>query len=243
MPTTTLFCNACKSVFCGSGIGPAYLEAYYSGYQGEEFIAQRIQVEPSFEARLEARSSKNTIRLRGEHISYSDAVNQYLLNLLPDIPERGLDVGGALGSNSPLRGLIPIDIADIDADAPAASHERESWPFISLVNVLEHVVSPIKLLRSARRQLTAQSSHVFVEVPVEGFMLKAQEQNFWKSKKIWTEHLICFSKAGLSALVSASGLELATDVEVRTLWSDEPETRNNGTVMWALARGKSSARE
>ena len=234
-PTKTLFCTNCESVSCGHRLGNTPMAKYYKGYQSKEFLAQRMSMEPSFGFRMRDRSSPNTLRARGEETSYGDEIDEYLLNMLPALPQRALDFGGGTGSNSPLKRLIPVDVYDIDEEVQPPLSDSTHWPLISIMNVLEHVTSPINLLRRASKLLSNNQSHILVEVPLEGFMRGQKgSSTFWQKKTIWTEHLNCFTPLGLEICFREAGLKLITPVTVREFWSDPSDCRESGAVLLAV---------
>jgi hypothetical protein len=226
-PARTIYCQDCGSVSLGLIVDDGSLIKYYNDYQGEEFLASRYRLEPSFRDRMDERTSPNVLRKRGESVSYLDQIDDFLMkNIDGPLPNQVLDIGGGTGSNSPLKSTAKIDIIEITPESAAAS--QESYPLVSLMNVLEHVMRPLDTLRLAVSYMHKEiNSYVLIEVPLEKFMSESSEDidiqaeiklgDYWKQKAIWTEHVNCFTPRALVLVAKSAGLELAAPlVQFRT---------------------------
>lgn len=236
-PVPTLFCTDCKSVSAGVRLDDKSLERYYEGYLDEEFIEQRIGVEPSFGRRMLGRSNQNTLRKRGEQHSYSKLIDGYFSTVLGDIPLEILDFGGGTGANTPFRESSDCSVFEIDSEEREEHLLNRQWPAISMMNVLEHMMDPVDELAKVGKLLEPSSGRVLIEVPLETFMHQWEDApDFWRRKFIWTEHFNCFSPPGLEACIREAGLELVAPVELLEVASTSEELRENGFIMLAACR-------
>jgi hypothetical protein len=218
-PARTIYCQVCGGVSLGLIVDNESLINYYNDYQGEEFLASRYRLEPSFRDRMEERTSPNVLRKRGESVNYLDQIDDFVLsNIQGPIPNQVLDIGGGTGSNSPLRSKAKIDVIEISPESAYTS--QESYRLVSLMNVLEHVMRPLDTLRLAVSYLDKETtSYVLIEVPLEKFMSECSRDtdietelelgDYWQQKAIWTEHVNCFTPRALLLLANSAGLELA----------------------------------
>jgi hypothetical protein len=168
---------------------------------------------------MEERTNPNVLRKRGESVNYLDQIDDFLLsNIQGPIPNQVLDIGGGTGSNSPLRLKAKIDVIEISPQSAYTS--QESYPLVSLMNVLEHVMRPLDTLSLAVSYLDKETtSYVLIEVPLEKFMSECSRDtdietelelgDYWQQKAIWTEHVNCFTPRALLLLANSAGLELA----------------------------------
>jgi len=232
-PCKSIYCLSCASVACSARLSPSALRSYYSGYQDDEFIAMRIRFEPSFAERLTARSNPNTLRRRGELVSYLPDVEEHYLRAVNGIePLTVLDFGGGSGANSPFKSNARVDIIDIDQDSPVATNLEQSYDLISILNVLEHVNSPLQTLRKAARYASPDTK-ILIEVPLERFMHDLTSTSY-STKKIWTEHINCFSAKGLERLVLNAGLRPVGDKPVTQFETSEAYSEGSGENNQAL---------
>jgi len=226
-PARTVYCQVCGGVTLGLIVDDESLIKYYKDYQGEEFLASRYRLEPSFRSRMESRTSPNVLRKRGESVNYLDQIDDFLTRSIEGpLPNQVLDIGGGTGSNSPLRSKAKIDLIEISPESAVAS--QESYPLVSLMNVLEHVMRPLDTIRLAVSYMHKESSsYVLIEVPLENFMSECSQdidikaklklEDYWQQKAIWTEHVNCFTPRALLLLAQSAGLELAAPlVQFRT---------------------------
>ena len=207
------------------------MNRYYTNYQGDEFIEQRVKFEPSFRSRLLQRSNNNYFRLRGESITYTNVINDLIKEFVKSTDIKVLDFGGGTGSNSPFRGDAVIDLIELgDEDQ---TRNLRSYDVVSILNVLEHVMDPIDVLRRAGGFAKQRSGLVAIEVPFESFM---QEQNLsvGVKKKIWTEHVNCFSKKGLEKCMNLAGLEIIKEVSLINTGHASKEIRENNAALIAI---------
>ena len=238
-PSRTIFCTSCRSVSSGTRLGQPAVQRYYDGYQGTDFLAQRMLVEPSFRKRMANRKHKDILRRRGETISYTQVVEAYFGSLLPEIPTRMLDYGGGEGLNTPFAQQTRVEIFDLDAQMSSSNIEGQRWPLISLLNVLEHAMEPVHMLAQAASMLEGSGSRVLIEVPLERFMADCMSSSaFWKAKLIWTEHVNCFSPLGLEQCLDRAGMELLAPVRVQAVSDDSTLGGEDYAIMLAVARLK-----
>jgi hypothetical protein len=99
---------------------------------------------------------------------------------------------------------------DISLSIEKLAAQKESFNFISLINVLEHVYNPFDLLGKLRA-LADLTSILVVEVPNDfsSIQQKAYDEGlidrpFWVAKP---DHLYYFNKEGLTKLAHAAGWE------------------------------------
>ena len=228
-PCKSIYCAQCLSVSCNARLSAGALQRYYQGYLDEKFIDMRSVYEPSSAVRISNRTNPNTLRAKGEPITYLNNVEDYYLSVTEGaVPSKILDYGGGTGVNSPFQKNSDVTIVDIDnssnqAISPALT-ASSNYDLICLMNVLEHVISPVEILRSAISHSTSPCN-VLIEVPLERFMHKTNNASTYKSKKIWTEHINCFSPIGLMRLVEASGLKPLTP-NCTTLQTSLPSSNN-----------------
>ncbi len=243
-PARTIYCQVCGGVSLGLLVDNGSLIKYYEDYQGEDFLSSRYRLEPSFRDRMDNRRSPNVLRKRGESVDYLNRIDDFLMgNIAGPIPDHVLDIGGGTGTNSPLRSTAKIEIIEI---SPELAHpSRESYPLVSLMNVLEHVMSPLELLRLAVSYLDKESpSHVLIEVPLEKFMAECSRDidlqkelklgDYWQQKVIWTEHVNFFTPRALLLLAKSAGLELAAPLaqfQTEFSTSDSKESDENTAIV------------
>jgi hypothetical protein len=209
-PCKSIYCLNCSSVSCSARFSEEALINYYNGYQDEDFIAMRVHFEPSFAERMKRRSNPNTLRKRGETVSYLYKVeNIYKTKTGGELPLNVLDFGGGSGANSLFLETAHVNITDIDKKAfrSHSSRPTQGYDLICLLNVLEHVNSPQHTLTEALSYATPGITRVLIEVPLERFMHNMADEDIYSKKKIWTEHINCFSPYGLELLVKNCGLE------------------------------------
>jgi hypothetical protein len=192
------------------------MNRYYLGYQDQDFIDMRVLYEPSFAERMKRRTNPNTFRIRGETCSYVDKIENYFLQVTgKSRPLVVLDYGGGVGSNTPFGSLANVAIVDIDTSYVEVNNPVPSGnpDLVCLINVLEHVNNPTDILITALRSCR-KVVDVLIEVPLERFMHDLSIEVSYKSKKIWTEHINCFTSMGLMCLAKNAGL---VPYEVRPL--------------------------
>ena len=207
-PCSSIYCSNCMSVSCSARLSPASMNRYYQGYQDQCFIDMRVVHEPSFAERMKRRTNPNTLRIKGERCSYVEKVENFYLELTGKRrPSAVLDYGGGSGANTPFRSVANISIIDIDAsNAQVNDAENSSNPdLVCLMNVLEHVNNPEGILRAALKSCR-KVVDILIEVPLERFMHDLASESLYKSKKIWTEHINCFTPMGLLSLAENVGL-------------------------------------
>jgi hypothetical protein len=221
-PARTISCPVCGGVSLGLLVDDASLANYYFDYQGHAFLESRYKLEPSFRQRMEQRNSPNTLRKRGESVDYLDRIDDFLFkNIEGPLPDYVLDIGGGTGSNSPLKSQSTVDVIDIAPELTIPP--KDSYRLICLMNVLEHVMDPQATLSLAVSYMDMQRpSYVLVEVPVESFMEECLEDidseteikcgQYLEGKKIWTEHVNCFTPKALILLAKSVGLELVVPI-------------------------------
>lgn len=215
VPAPTIYCNDCSSLTCGLRLSEDSVSRYYNDYQSDDFLSMRIKFEPSFAQRLSNRSGPNVIRKRGETVTYMGLVEDVIQKRIGRLPSRILDIGGGSGSNTPFRGRLPEAIFDIDMSLGSGELPKETWPLVSLMNVLEHVMNPVDFLKEAAVHVMNPGGYLVVEVPWEPIMRQiSQEESAWRAKFIWTEHVNFFSKEGLKKCFELSGLDLIGEIAV-----------------------------
>lgn len=232
-PCKSIYCLSCASVACSARLSPSALSNYYNGYLDDQFIAMRIRFEPSFAERLTTRSNPNTLRKRGELVSYLSVVEDYYLRAANGVePLTVLDFGGGSGANSPFQSNARVDIIDIDQDSSNATSPGDGYDLISILNVLEHVTSPLQTLREAAKY-ASPGTRLLIEVPLERFMHDLSS-TVYSTKKIWTEHINCFSAKGLEQLVLSAGLKPIGDMPVTQIVTSEAFSESSGENNQAL---------
>lgn len=232
LPVKTIYCESCGSVSCSARFTEDSMMRYYHGYQNEEFLEMRCRLEPSFRARLNNRSNQNTLRKRGESVQYTKIIRSWVDTKISNTNfEHVLDYGGGTGSNTPLLGSISTHVWDIDS-----TNLDIKYNFISIMNVLEHVTDPVSLLKIASEKLSSENrSYILIEVPLERFMHDTHANiNFYQRKKVWTEHINCFSTAGLQECVRNAGLFMVDSAEVLITGGASEDLRENNKVILAL---------
>lgn len=240
-PARTIYCQVCGGVSLGMIVDEGSLVGYYTDYQGDEFLESRYRLEPSFQHRMAERNNPNVLRRRGESVDYLDRIDSFLLATIEGpAPDEVLDIGGGTGSNSPLKSKARIDVIDISPQL--AGPTKDSYPLVSLMNVLEHVMNPLEILNLAVSYLdTTRASYVLVEVPLEIFMSECSEDvdistelkigKYWQQKKLWTEHVNCFTPRALTLLAKSAGLELAAPlVQFQTAVSSDKEREGSQNI-------------
>lgn len=208
-PCSSIYCSDCMSVACSARLSPASMNRYYQGYQDKEFIDMRVMFEPSFAERLKRRTNTNTLRIKGERCSYIDKVESYYLETTgKKQPTAILDYGGGTGANTPFASLALIEIVDIDVSnsTPDDSRLSSHLDLVCLMNVLEHVNNPGDVLRRAL-EYYGSATDILIELPLERFMHDVTITASYNHKKIWTEHINCFSPTGFMNLVENAGLK------------------------------------
>jgi 2-polyprenyl-3-methyl-5-hydroxy-6-metoxy-1,4-benzoquinol methylase len=209
VPAPTVYCNECSSLTCGLRLGEESVDKYYKDYQSDEFLSMRIKFEPSFAQRLNNRSGPNVIRKRGESVTYMGLVEDVIQKAIGRLPDRILDIGGGTGSNTPFKDRLSKSIFDVDRSLGYLELPKQSWPLVSLMNILEHVMNPVDFLKKAAAHVMNPGGYLVVEVPWEPIMRRISEgESAWKTKFIWTEHVNFFSKEGLKKCLELSGLDL-----------------------------------
>jgi hypothetical protein len=215
VPAPTIFCNNCSSLTCGLRLGKDSVDRYYKNYQSDEFLGMRIKFEPSFSRRLNDRSSPNVIRKRGEAVTYMGLVENVIQKTIGSLPDRILDIGGGTGANTPFKGRVPGAIFDIDRSLGYSEPQQDTWPLVTLMNILEHVMNPVDFLKEAATHVMNPGGYLVVEVPWEPIMRRiCFEESAWRTKLIWTEHVNFFSKEGVKKCLELSGLDLIGGIAV-----------------------------
>ncbi len=206
-PCSSLQCQECGTLFLDYRFNDDQMAALYTGYRDEVYTQQRDGFEPGYAATV-----AHDYMQRHEYIS---AVESWLTHRLPDQPVV-LDWGGGDGTNTPFLGRGRIYIHDISGTnvVDGARHilpehvGEHKYDLVVCSQVLEHVPSPVNLIREIIPALTHQTL-LYVEVPHEPLMRENRGNlNLAPLKRHWHEHVNFFTEKGLRRLFTGLDLQI-----------------------------------
>lgn len=115
----------------------------------------------------------------------------------------GLDLSPADLSACRAKGL-DVKAADLDRSFPIEGGEFDA---VFCSNVLEHVASPLHLLREARRALRGPGGHLVLALPIEGSLSDLTRRNRYFEDH--SGHIYSFSPRNIRRLLAAAGFEVS----------------------------------
>lgn len=191
-------CRECRSVALYPLPQPDQLTAFYQNYHAAG----------SFEAKAAKKIARAMRRIRP-------------LKLMTE-GRRFLDVGGSIGTAAEGARRLGFEAWAVELDEAAVEKGRELFPgvmhhagviddlpegekfdLIFLAEIIEHVIDPEMLARSAFERLTP-GGIVFLTTPDAGHFRRPRNFMEWKSVKP-PEHLTLFTRKGLRRLFEKAG--------------------------------------
>jgi len=234
----SLECAECGLVFLDMRFDDEEMARLYHGYRDGHYNSLRETYEPGY-------IERNAGRL-DEGSAHVQEVEAFLLEFM-DSPRAVLDIGGHTGANTPFRGRLVLHAVLDISEAPLVSGAvprsdlealNNQFDLVVLSHVLEHVAFPIEKLNEAGRFM-GSDAHLYVEVPVEDFMLSPAKLNAetvrrGATKRHWHEHINAFTQVSLESALTVAGLEVVA-LQRRTV--DLPGVANEQmTIYQVLAR-------
>ncbi len=116
----------------------------------------------------------------------------------------GLDLSAADMNACRARGL-EVRAADLDDALPVDDGE---FDVVFCSNVLEHVASPIHLLREARRALREGGGRIVLALPIEGSLSDLSRRNRYYEDH--SGHLYAFTPRNIRRLLAAADFEVSS---------------------------------
>jgi len=197
----------------------------YSDYRSDSYNRERIFYEPDY---------ANYAVLVGPYtegnLERIPALTAWIRRHLDLTGASMLDYGGADGKYLPAfdGSKFVYEISDIAPEAgvtriSSAAH-LESYDYVQLSHVLEHVTHPLLMVREVAKTVRA-GGHLLIEVPQDlASNLIADIQRGASSDTLSIhEHINQYSVAAVAALVQAAGLEVVAlePIPVKTPWSSQ----------------------
>jgi hypothetical protein len=221
-------CKSCCLLFSKHRFDAVETGKLYRGYRDHTYNNIRSLYEPNYAA---------TSHYLTKEVKHLGKTNELLRSISASF-RRVLDWGGGDGLNTPLKSTADyISIYDISSNNEQivilnkrGEQEPEKWDLVSFSHVLEHLSDPMSEIREALKLLD-KGGHLFIEVPLE------REVQLGIRKYHWHEHINCFSKKSLEALLSKAGLEL---VFLETL--DTSDNFREYAVIQCVARLRTNAK-
>jgi hypothetical protein len=204
-------CNACSFVQAMHPFSEEAITRLYLDYRAESYNAERIKYEPTYQAiadRVGTDEIEIQVRVKAATEWLADKIqvsNDFTM----------LDYGGADGrflpqlsaekfvyevSNiAPLEGIIRIQ----------HEIELETYSYIHLAHVLEHVVDPLKLVERVVPHIRP-GGYLYIEVPQEmsDSELKALQNGSYRCDIPIHEHINKYCVSAISQLLEKAHLEL-----------------------------------
>jgi hypothetical protein len=183
------------------------MAALYEDYRSAAYTAERDFYEPGY-----ATGAAKDFDCRHPYIA---AIEAWLAPNLPD-PPLVLDWGGGSGINTPFLGKGKVHIHDISGVTVVKgaqriskkNHSQYSYDLVCSQLVLEHVASPLKMLREIVPAMS-QKTLLYLEVPYEEIMRKnPKSNNLAQLKHFWHEHINFYTEIGLHRLCGQLGLQI-----------------------------------
>ena len=204
----SLLCHRCGTLFLDYRFSDEQMAALYRGYRDASYTRQRDFYEPGY-------ADSVALDYLRRH-AYLERVESWLAPRLPKLPAV-LDWGGGDGANSPFLGSAsPLHVLDISGAQPVAGAEvvdpssigGQHYDLVVCSQVLEHVSSPLALLESMLRALSA-STLLYLEVPHEA-LIRAHpgDPGLAACKRHWHEHINFFTEEGLRRLAGRARLDV-----------------------------------
>ncbi len=226
----TLECADCGLLFLDMRFDEAELASLYAGYRGADYTTAREHFEPGYAARN---------RLYEAGSAYVPQVEQFLAPHLPARP-RVLDYGGDTGLNTPFRGgatlhhiyeISGLPVVDGATAVTRAAALAGTYDLVVSMQVLEHVASPLGLLRDMAECMT-RDTLIYLEVPREELIQNATPGVPNASRKRhWHEHINFFTEPSLDALLAGAGLAKVASLSLPVFVAGR-----NSVVQGVLAR-------
>jgi len=227
----SLQCQDCGALFLDYRFGDEQMAALYRGYRDEAYTRERDRYEPGY-ATMAAKDFAH------RH-AYLAEVEAWLSPRLPERPAV-LDWGGDSGINTLFLGnerLIHIhDISGTDVvqgteKVTAEQLQQHSYDLVACCQVLEHVPSPLELIRQIIPALAPQTLF-YLEVPYEPLMREHPgSRKLAPLKRHWHEHINFFTETSVRRLLERAKLQVLDFLELHIDlgW-------RKGTVMGVLAK-------
>ncbi len=210
-PSKIVRCRACDLVFFNPQPTPEYLREYYSSQDG--YL-------PSAEVLIENfRQRPDAMR------SHVDMVTKRLYAHRPQrSPMRLLDVGCAYGFFLLTAREAGLQVQGVELSEETSRYAREQgvpvqtaslqtanlpegyFDFITMDNVLEHVLDPADDLARARK-LVQPGGLLYVAVPNFDSLVSHADTIYWKNKT-WPNHLFYFTAKTLALFMLRAGFQV-----------------------------------
>jgi len=208
-----LTCEDCTVCFYDLRPDADEMERLYSGYRGENYVAERARHEPEYRRVNQGLGSDREVDVRRENLE------QILRNVRGTRPlSRVLDYGGDAGQFIPrsleesrrfvyeVSGVAPLEGVIAIADPASAA----PYDFIMCCHLLEHVAEPFALTRELAR-LAAPEGLIYFEVPWEPHFFRRVLRRI--GRKGWTppplhEHITFFTRQALRTLITRAGMSV-----------------------------------
>lgn len=181
----SLQCQDCGVLFSSVRFTDEQARRLYAGYRDAKYTAEREKYEPGY-----------------TNPPAHDYISEVELFLDPHLgtPVDILDWGGGDGNNTPFRRLNTwalIDIYDISAH-PVKPYGK--YNLVVCSNLLEHVPWPLATLEEIEPHM---GDILYLEIP-----MGAVDDNSYKTKTEWHEHINFFTLKSLEMLLRRAGLNV-----------------------------------
>lgn len=227
-------CDRCSFIQTKRPFPEEEIGNLYADYRSDSYNQERIRYEPEY-ASIAPHVGGGAQEVQTRRVGLTEWLKG---KLNPEENFTMLDYGGADGMFLPdlLGQKYVFDISDI---TPAAGIERvrseselDSYSYIQLAHVLEHVPFPLSMARKAASFLT-DSGHLYIEVPQElSDDIRVRLANRDRTLRLPIhEHINQYCLRSVTELLRSAGLSaVAIQSEVMDFgW-------NKGTIIRALGR-------
>ena len=201
-------CLDCSFVQTKHSFSDESLARLYADYRSDSYNRERIHYEPTYAAVAPSTGvSEQEVSVRVQRLT------EWLRSKIESERLSMLDFGGSDGRFLP---AIPgekfvFEISDSTPKPGVTKIDRESelriYDYVQLAHVLEHVASPLELLRKVARRVKS-AGYLYLEVPQE---LTDSEFSALKNGNVGFglpvhEHINLYSQSSVAALVKSAGL-------------------------------------
>ena len=203
-PIRAHFCNGeggCQTMFTYDRFTDEEMSRLYSGYNEEEYITQRIQVEPDYKYRLEYDKSDECFEFRSlliDHIIKN--VTEFDLASIHSILDWGGDDGTYIAKKFEKQKKYLYDISERETvDGVKLWDGKTTVDMVVIKQVLEHVSDPNQMIQDCKSALN-DGGWIYLEVPVS--------DNPPLPNGIFHEHINCFTNTGFYRMVERNGINI-----------------------------------
>ena len=202
-------CQNCSFIQTRFPFADDAISRLYVDYRSESYNRERCQYEPEYGG-IQSAVGGHTENGLGR----IEALTAWISSKIDWVPGSMLDFGGADGKYLPdlLGTKFVYEVSDV-APAPGVTRiadeaSLQSYEYVQLSHVLEHVTHPLNLTMQVAR-LVKPGGYLLIEVPqdLHSDELQALQQGTSTAQLTVHEHINFYSAAAVEQLIKATGLE------------------------------------